>query len=215
VGDGWYVSRGRKKFGPIQWGDLQSMAQRGEILASDSLWTEGLVQWSPAASIVGTNAGVSDRTPVNEIRHRAQTGPMEYAGFWVRFAAYLIDTIILAVVQLFLVVLLIRSGQIEMSKGVPVQQPLLLPLLSGGIFWMYFAGMESSALQATFGKMMLGLKVTDLSGGKISFARATGRYFGKIISSLLLCIGYLMIVFTGRNQALHDLMAGCLVIREK
>jgi uncharacterized RDD family membrane protein YckC len=215
MGDGWYVSRGKKKFGPIQWGDLQSMAQRGELLASDSLWTEGLVQWSPAASVVSVHGGSTDNRPSDGFRHGAQMRPMEYAGFWVRFAAYLIDTIILTVVQLFLIVLLVRSGQIEMSKGVPVQQPLLLPLLSGGIFWIYFAGMESSALQATFGKMMLGLKVTDCSGQQISFARATGRYFGKIISSLILCIGYLMIAFTARNQALHDLMAGCFVVREK
>ena len=79
--------------------------------------------------------------------------------------------------------------------------------------WLYFALMESSAKGATLGKLALGLRVTDLNGNRISFARATGRYFGKIVSGMILMIGYLMAGFTQQKQALHDIMAGCLVIR--
>jgi uncharacterized RDD family membrane protein YckC len=61
--------------------------------------------------------------------------------------------------------------------------------------------------------MMLGLRVTDMSGSKISFGQATGRYFGMIISGLILCIGYMMAGFTQHKQALHDMLAGCLVVR--
>jgi uncharacterized RDD family membrane protein YckC len=73
--------------------------------------------------------------------------------------------------------------------------------------------MESSSKQATLGKMALALKVTDLQGRRISFARATGRHFAKIISGMILLIGYIMAGFTERKQALHDMIAGTLVIR--
>jgi len=87
----------------------------------------------------------------------------------------------------------------------------------GGIIlgWLYFAIMESSSTQGTLGKMALGIKVTNLSGDRISFGRATGRHFGKIISTFIFLIGYLMVAFTSRKQALHDMMAGCLVVTRK
>ncbi|HTO93125.1 MAG TPA: RDD family protein, partial [Bacteroidota bacterium] len=78
--------------------------------------------------------------------------------------------------------------------------------------WLYYALMESSARGATLGKMALGLRVTSLGGERIGFGRATGRYFGKFVSSILF-IGYIMAAFTAQKQALHDMMAGCLVIR--
>lgn len=80
------------------------------------------------------------------------------------------------------------------------------------LHWIYFAGMESSNTQGTLGKMALGIKVTDLKGSKIDFGKATGRYFGKIISALIHLIGYIMVAFTQKKQGLHDIMAGCLVV---
>ena len=73
--------------------------------------------------------------------------------------------------------------------------------------------MESSAKQATVGKMALGIIVTDLDGRRIGFGRATGRYFAKILSALTLGIGFLMAGFTERKQALHDMVASCLVVK--
>ena len=80
------------------------------------------------------------------------------------------------------------------------------------ITWLYFALLESSTRQATFGKMALGLFVTDLEGNRLSFARASGRYFSKIISGMTFTIGFLMAGFTAKKQALHDMIAGCLVL---
>ena len=81
--------------------------------------------------------------------------------------------------------------------------------------WLYGALMESSRYQATLGKMVLGIVVTDMNGQRVSIARATGRHFGKWVSSLILGIGYLMIAFTEKKQGLHDIMAGCLVVVKK
>ena len=79
--------------------------------------------------------------------------------------------------------------------------------------WLYFALMESSAKGATLGKIALGLRVVDLNGNRIGFGRATGRYFGKLISGAILFLGYIMAAFTQQKQALHDIIAGCLVVR--
>jgi uncharacterized RDD family membrane protein YckC len=91
---------------------------------------------------------------------------------------------------------------------------ILIPIIIAAT-WLYFAMMESSARQATIGKIALGLYVTDLQGRRLSFGRATGRFFAKIITGLVpLFIGYIMAGFTARKQALHDMIAGCLVLKK-
>lgn len=83
------------------------------------------------------------------------------------------------------------------------------------IRWLYFAIMESSSYQATFGKQLLEIKVTDMDGNRISFWRATLRYFAKILSGMIFYLGYLMIGFTEKKQGLHDMIAGTLVINDR
>ena len=75
--------------------------------------------------------------------------------------------------------------------------------------------MEASSKKATLGKMALGLIVTDVNGVRLSFGRASGRYFGKILSGLILNIGFIMAAFTEKKQALHDILAGTLVLEVK
>jgi len=109
-------------------------------------------------------------------------------------------------------------GLAGMMSGVP---HLGLTVLGGGVTiiamifgsWLYEAFMESSSYQATLGKMIFGMKVTDLNGNRISFERATGRHFAKWLSTMILGIGYIMVGFTERKQGLHDLLAGTLVRR--
>lgn len=153
------------------------------------------------------------------------TRPLGYAGFWLRFVAWIIDFIVLWIASTFITLPLVAaSGLRSMILNHPPQSPeeafALLGMFSKilvldiVIQWLYFALLESSAWQATIGKKTLGLEVTDLAGRRISFARATGRYFGKIISGIILLIGYIMAGFTEKKQALHDMMAGCLVMRK-
>jgi uncharacterized RDD family membrane protein YckC len=91
----------------------------------------------------------------------------------------------------------------------------MLATISIVMMWLYYAWMESSRYQGTLGKMALGLIVTDLEGRPVTFARASGRYFAKIITGFIpLGIGYAMAGFTEKKQALHDIIAGCLVLRK-
>ena len=145
-----------------------------------------------------------------------------YAGFWFRAVAYSLDTATLAFV-LGVTVLgpILRNNHVGPSfqdawkfyTGDSPQATALL-LLMQLASWLYFATFESSPWQATPGKKVLGLRVTDLEGRRLSFVRASGRYFGKIISSLLFGIGFFMAGFTEKKQALHDMLAGCLVLRD-
>jgi len=140
-----------------------------------------------------------------------------YAGFWSRFAAYLIDSIIVAVVVVpigaFIGALVgaASDGDVRNSPMWPLAT-LFIRAVSLAIGWFYYGLMESSSWQATLGKRVLGLRVTDMDGNRIGFGRATGRYFGKILSAMICLVGFIMAAFTERRQALHDMMASTLVL---
>ncbi|MEO0092685.1 MAG: RDD family protein [candidate division WOR-3 bacterium] len=137
----------------------------------------------------------------------------EYAGFWRRLGALVIDSLLLYIAgllifsKLFLPLILIK-------KLIPfgVNRFFLSYFVLG---WVYYALMESSSQQATLGKIALGIMVTDLSGNRISFARASGRHFTKILSGIILYIGFIMAGFTEKKQALHDIIADCLVVKKQ
>jgi len=152
------------------------------------------------------------------------TAAIGYAGFWLRVVALLIDSIIVNVVLGIPIFLLMGGAGIlnGIRSGNPPEDYLgqffaVFALLEAACFvavWLYNALFESSSWQATPGKRALGLYVTDLAGQRVSFARASGRFFAKMISGLTLMIGYLMAGFTERKQALHDMIAGTLVLRK-
>lgn len=165
---------------------------------------------------------------------------IKYAGFWQRFGAYLLDYAILGFIRLILFVpvwfffLYGYFSEIDYSNQhnftSVVSQHSSDFYFSESIFafiiffiilfsviniigeWLYFALMESSTKQGTLGKIIIGIKVTDINGNRISFGRASGRFFGKYLSGLILCIGYIMAAFTEKKQALHDILANCLVV---
>lgn len=138
-----------------------------------------------------------------------------YGGFWVRVLAYFIDYLILQVASsvlmaVLLVVALGSGGVNDTAVGFGVF--LIYGLMFAGN-WLYFALMESSSYQATLGKQALKLVVTDEHGDRISFGRATGRYFAKIISTMILLFGFFMVGWTQRKQGLHDLICATLVYK--
>ncbi|MCB1573171.1 MAG: RDD family protein [Xanthomonadales bacterium] len=147
-------------------------------------------------------------------------GGIVHAGFWRRFAAYSLDSLILMIPFLIVFGLLAYlSFRAAMSGESPGGMILLFYFLAyvGAIVgsWLYFAKFESGANQATPGKRIMGIKVTNISGERITFGRATGRFFGKIVTGIIpLGIGWMLAGWTGRKQALHDMMATtCVVFR--
>jgi len=151
---------------------------------------------------------------------------VKYAGFWWRFIAVIIDGIAVGIAQQIIIIPLLGVIGLSMfnaqqggglsDESILLMITSMIPIfgLSALISWLYYALMESSKLQGTLGKMALSIRVTDLNGERISFGRATGRYFGKIISAFIFYIGFIMAGFTEKKQALHDMMAGCLVIKQ-
>jgi len=140
-----------------------------------------------------------------------------YAGFWQRFAALIIDLIVLRILDAMIhnfvggsnfYYELIKERHTSLSA---VSNELIYAISE----WAYKALLESSPFQATLGKMAMGIIVTDTHGNPISFGRATGRFFAKYISTITLLIGYFMMLWDDRKQTLHDKIAGTLVVKKQ
>lgn len=151
--------------------------------------------------------------PMNEPASLPQAD-YAYAGFFRRAAALFIDLVLLGLIGL-VVGFLMGMTEIMTTRGANAET--MAEGLSGNaiglaISLLYFASCESSRHQASPGKRMLGLVVTDLEGRRIGFGRAALRWAGRILSGLILCIGYFLMNVTKRRQTLHDLLSGCLVL---
>lgn len=156
----------------------------------------------------------------------------KYAGFWLRFVAYVIDYIIIYCAQAFIVVPVLgiiginfasqaaasggdlNEGDVIAMVATVIAAASAVALMIFVLQVLYFSFMESSKYQGTVGKMALGLIVTDANGAKLDFTKALIRNLGKIISSMILFIGYIMAGFTEKKQALHDMIASTLVVKK-
>lgn len=202
------------KCGAALAGDTAFCQSCGNPVARTTLATAAPVAVSP-------HAGVGAITYATNV---------SYAGFWLRLVAHIVDSFIVGVAMMVLLVPLFflmggmayvaslsrRSGETPDPARIGAMISLIFVLAGVAVLgqWLYFAYLESGEKQATWGKQMLGLYVTDLSGNRMTFARASGRFFAKIVSGLIpLGIGYIMAGFTERKQALHDMIASCLVLR--
>ena len=128
-----------------------------------------------------------------------------HPGFWRRAIAFLIDGFVIGITSTIVCLIVSAAG----INGIYASNGISSVNFFFGI--LYFALLESSSLQATLGKLMLGMTVTDMNGDRISFLKAAGRYLGMIVSFITLYIGFLMCIWTKNKQCLHDKMAGCLV----
>ena len=146
---------------------------------------------------------------------------MQYAGFCRRVLAAYIDGVVIGSAMYIVILPFVYVGVVA-DRGFSESPSAAATAFIGmmGFLWLilaviapwiYEAAMISSDKQATLGKRAVGIVVTDLEGNRITFGKATGRYFGKYLSSLILLIGFIMAAFTEKKQALHDIMAGCLV----
>jgi len=243
------LNKGNVPTGPFTRAQVAEKLQSGEFSLNDLAFVEGLSQWTPLREVLARVDGMTTPAPspvaappaaVAAYSYAATMAPpahLVYAGFWLRFVAYLVDGLIVGAVVFAAVFFIgILVGIVAGASGAgfsrqwsitgnDLAQPnsaavalifLVEAVIWGGtlmLSWLYFALLESGPAQATYGKRVLGLRVTDMAGERIGFGRASGRFFGKIVSGLTFYIGFMMAGFTERKQALHDMMAGTLVVR--
>jgi uncharacterized RDD family membrane protein YckC len=137
---------------------------------------------------------------------------VEYAGLQKRFESAIIDGLILYIGRF--IIQFIMQLIIVLPYGITIGAGVIGTVLYFVLVWLYYALFESSFRQATLGKMARGIIVTDLEGNRISFKKATLRHFCKIFLVLTLFITYILMDFNERKQAIHDRIAGCLVIKK-
>ncbi len=178
---------------------------------------------------------ITDQRETNSPPDRRPTN-IGWKVFWRRAFAFLIDG---SLMSIFTILALIATGVLHKIMGsdltgflqnldelmpeervalmqkkineLAFEEKLILNYCYGILSWLYFSFLESSESQATLGKRLMKLKVTDLDGRPINLVRASVRHFAKIVSSFLLFIGYLLALFNKRHQTFHDMISGCLV----
>lgn len=208
----WHIAIGHEERGPIPEDELLARFRAGDVPMNALVWSAPMPDWMPAGEVPPFSNLRGIVPPPLTAGAPAAHG---YAGFWKRFGAFLVDFLITAFIGFVLgffvgIYFVMTHGEFTLAD-----QERMAPFfnIAGFIIgWLYYAGFESSALQATPGKMALGICVTDLQGRRVSFLRATGRQLGKILCVLTLFVGYVMIGFTEKKQGLHDILARCLVV---
>lgn len=213
----WYYAISGSQAGPIPEEELIRMFLSGQLQPDTLVWTRNMKNWAKASSIEGLVPPLGfapPPPPPPPDTDAMSTDEIHYAGFWIRVGAYFVDVVVM-IIPVYLVAFLLRAS---MPASGPAQHFVVQgtdSFMNLIIWWVYFAVLHSSVWQASVGKKVLGLKVTDLEGRRISFGRATGRYFAGILSALLLCVGYMMVGWTQKKQGLHDKIAGTYVVKEK
>lgn len=234
-----WIGRDGERHGPYKEADVRQWLRSGQLSPKDLGWYDGMSDWQPLSQLFPDEGraeppafapppeGAPPATYAQE--QPIAAAQASYAGFWKRFGAYVLDALVLWIPNMLLSNLLGATQAAETymhAKAAAGTDPTLMlqafdtyvtalgpaMLAQTVLAWLYFAACESSPWQATLGKLALGIRVTDLQGQRIGFLRATGRYFGKLLSAFMLCIGFLMIAWTQRKQGLHDMLAQTLVV---
>jgi len=147
-----------------------------------------------------------------------------YIGFWKRAVAFVIDGFLCSLPPAVICLPLLwwQAAKMTQAEGTDAEAVHFVAVIGIYVlwqalgllcFWLYFAFQESGSKQATFGKRIMGIKVIGADGGRISFARATGRTFSKMVSYAVMYVGFIMAGLTNRKRALHDYIAQTYVVR--
>ncbi|WP_193162452.1 RDD family protein [Microbulbifer hainanensis] len=149
---------------------------------------------------------------MNENRNANPASEYQYAGFWIRFGASLLDTLILLIFTLPLLAAI--YGDYYWSSASLIKGPAdvlisyVFPFVATILFWIYKS--------ATPGKMAVKARIVDARTGKApTVQQSVIRYIGYIVSTIPLCLGFLWIAWDSKKQGWHDKMAGTVVIRPK
>ena len=209
----WMIGINGVKYGPYDEGSVRAMMESGQIPPTALAWRAGMTGWASVSVVFSATQSSATQSSAT----KPHTSAVRYAGFWQRVGAELIDQILLTTGMSVLwkvVTEIVNAMEPRNSLG------LILALWCGTgvivvvMYWLYFAVQESAPRQATVGKLAFGIRVTDLRGNRVSFGRATGRYFAKIVTAISLGIGYLVMLWSQQRQCIHDQIAGTLVVRK-
>lgn len=229
----YWVIRGGERRGPYEESDVLEGVELGTVRPNDLLWVEGMREGLPIAEVIANLGGAPAskppltleplkpgapspyRPPAARVDDLAELtlGNIRYAGFWVRFAASLLDAVVILLVAMAIGLVIGIVAAMMGLRGAPAPGDLWPNLLGLLLSWLYFATLESGPRCATYGKRAFHLQV--LGAGdftRIGFLRASARWIGRFVSTFLLMIGYLMQPFTPRKRALHDYIAGTVVV---
>jgi uncharacterized RDD family membrane protein YckC len=214
----FWVTHGGERRGPYEESEILEAVELGTIRPTDLLWVPGMREGIPIYQVFAhLGAGPPSRPGAAPRRAKGLRvvddlaalpgSQIAYAGFWARLAAAVLDGALLGVVGLAAgLAVLAWTARIADAQAFGAAIAL-------AVGWLYFALMESSPSGATFGKRALRLQVLTADRmQRVGFLRATGRWAGRWVSALALAAGYLMQPFTARRQALHDLLAGTVVV---
>jgi uncharacterized RDD family membrane protein YckC len=205
-----YLGRGGARTGPHTLDEVVKLVGQGTFTPGDWAWYPGAPQWIEIRDLPGLTLSSLPRPP-GYVAPLAKTAAVRrFAGFWIRFAAILIDTLILVIPLRTL-----RSLLIEERTGDPVMDlkvNLASLALTVCVHSAYRAAFHASRWQATIGKRAVGIQVTDLQGRRITFDHAMGRCLAEFVSGWTAGIGYVMAGLSSRKQALHDKISGTLVL---
>lgn len=172
----WYYAIGGQQQGPVPFSTLEGLLRAGRIDRDTLVWTSGMAGWTRAAEVPDLQVRPMEPPPISNYRGgRDFPGAVSYAGFWKRYWAYCIDQTILSIAFLGVVYFLFARNTISLRDpmaGESMEIAVALTFCCYGAAWLYYTVKESSPLQATLGKLALGIRVTDLQGNRLSFWRA-------------------------------------------
>jgi uncharacterized RDD family membrane protein YckC len=208
-----FIYRDGQQHGPFTKEQILEMIQNESVSRNDFYWIEGLSEWIQIGCAFDERSHDRNLCGSSHLNQKNLIEINNYGGFWIRFVAYIIDMVAIYIAGWPFSKLFTALGSIS-SNSSPYYS--ILDVVIGLIIsWIYFAGYDSSTNQGTIGKQLLGLKIIDANGKRITFGRATVRHFSQILSGLLLCLGYLMIGWTKKKRGLHDFIADTYVIKTK
>lgn len=234
----WYYGQNNERIGPVSDADMAELLRSGKITPDTLVWRQGLDEWQPWR-VAGAPVSDSGHALCAECRKSFPTSEMlqyehswvcptckpvffqkikegvsvghdmHYAGFWIRFVAKFVDGIILQVVNIPLRLFMGNASTDSQTQMKVLFLGIAVSFLLSAAYMIFFIG----KFGATPGKMALRLRVVTSSGEKVGWARASGRYFAEFLSSITLCIGYIIAAFDEQKRALHDHVCDTRVIR--
>lgn len=237
MADQWYVGRHDKRSGPFTAAQLRQMALNERLKPTDLLWKEGMASWIYASMVKGlfphsavptpqvvdkSAATIDDDIEFDPPEPQGRVDQaMQYAEYLPRVGAALLDGLFVVLMGcipatgiIIVFVALFSTANPDAQAGAVAIGNCCSQLVSFFISMTYYVVLETSEKQGTWGKQIVGIKVTDLEGNRITAGRALGRYFAKILSGCTLGIGWLLPLLTEKKQTLHDMIAGCLALRK-